>query len=219
MTTKKSFLLHIDSLDVLDHLTDEQCGQLLKAFKSYHSGDELELSPMLSIAFTPFKNQFKRDLNTYENVCNRNKINGMKGGRPRNPENPVGSLVTQRNPEKPKKPDSDNDSDNKKDSDSGNESDNDNKRKAKKRFSPPSINDIQAFINEKSYHVNAEVFFNHYESNGWKVGNNPMKSWKAALANWNSRENKPASVSEKERFYAEMGGSSKTIDGEYHVIK
>jgi len=116
-TTKKSFLLHLDSLDVLDHLTDEQCGQLLKAFKSFHSGEELNLDSMLSIAFTPFKNQFKRDLDTYENVCNRNKINGMKGGRPKNPENPVGSLETQRNPEKPKKPDSDN----KKDNDSDNE--------------------------------------------------------------------------------------------------
>ena len=117
MTIKKSFLIHIDSLDVLDHLTNEQCGELLKAFKAYHYGEELNLSPVLSIAFTPFKNQFKRDLETYDNVCNRNKINGMKGGRPRNPENPSGYQKTQRNPEKPKKPDSDNDSDSDSDND------------------------------------------------------------------------------------------------------
>ena len=128
MTIKKSFLIHIDSLDVLDHLTDEQCGQLLRAFKSYHYGEELNLPSLLSIAFTPFKNQFKRDLETYENVCNRNKINGLKGGRPKNPNNPSGLLKTQRNPKKPKKPDSDNkkDSDSDKDNKKGSKNANDN---------------------------------------------------------------------------------------------
>ncbi len=33
----------------------------------------------------------------------------------------------------------------------------------------------------------AEQFINHYESNGWKVGRNPMKSWKGAAAGWKSR--------------------------------
>jgi len=32
-----------------------------------------------------------------------------------------------------------------------------------------------------------EKFWNYYESNGWKVGKNPMKSWPAALQNWLSR--------------------------------
>ena len=61
MTIKKSFLLHLDSLDVLDHLSDEQSGQLLKAFKSFHLGEEINLESMLSIAFVPFKNQFRID--------------------------------------------------------------------------------------------------------------------------------------------------------------
>jgi len=118
MTIKKSFLLHLDSLDVLDHLSDEEAGQLIKAFKSYHLGEEPKLPTMLSIAFLPFKNQFTRDLETYENVCNRNKINGMKGGRPKTQKTQVVIEETQRNPEKPKEPDSDSDSDNKKDNDS-----------------------------------------------------------------------------------------------------
>jgi uncharacterized protein YdaU (DUF1376 family) len=33
----------------------------------------------------------------------------------------------------------------------------------------------------------AEAFLNHYESNGWKVGKNPMKSWKHAVTNWITR--------------------------------
>lgn len=112
--SKKSFLIHIDSLDVIDDLTDEQCGELLRAFKAFHNGDDLELSQIVKIAFSPFKNQFNRDLEKYESICNRNKSNGLKGGRPKkenNPDNPVGLLD---NPEKPKKADNDN----KKDSDS-----------------------------------------------------------------------------------------------------
>jgi len=55
-------LIHTDSLDVLDHLSDEEAGKLFKAFRKYHQGEETDLSPMLSIAFVPFKNQFSRDL-------------------------------------------------------------------------------------------------------------------------------------------------------------
>ena len=56
-------------------------------------------------------------------------------------------------------------------------------------FKKPSILEVQEYIQEKSYKVNANTFFNFYESNGWKVGKNKMKSWKASLATWNSKEN------------------------------
>lgn len=36
--------------------------------------------------------------------------------------------------------------------------------------------------------MSAEAFFNHYEANGWMVGRNKMKNWKAAVAQWNARE-------------------------------
>lgn len=54
-------------------------------------------------------------------------------------------------------------------------------------FKKPSISEIHSYILEKNFNVNAETFFNFYESNGWKVGKNKMKSWKASLATWNSK--------------------------------
>ena len=45
----------------------------------------------------------------------------------------------------------------------------------------PTLEEVQACIAERGYNVDAELFMNHYESNGWKVGKNPMKSWRAAL--------------------------------------
>lgn len=56
------------------------------------------------------------------------------------------------------------------------------------RFTPPTVKEIKDVIKEKGYHVNAETFFNFYESKGWMVGKNKMKNWTAALAQWNSRE-------------------------------
>ena len=61
------------------------------------------------------------------------------------------------------------------------------KPKAKK-FIKPTVEEIAAFCKEKNYTVNAQQFFNYYESNGWKIGRNAMKSWQAAVQNWNTRE-------------------------------
>ena len=52
----------------------------------------------------------------------------------------------------------------------------------------PTIEDIRAlFLEKKSTYIEADKFFNYYESNGWKVGKNPMKNWKAAAAGWITR--------------------------------
>ncbi|MBE7008415.1 MAG: hypothetical protein E7422_04620 [Ruminococcaceae bacterium] len=51
----------------------------------------------------------------------------------------------------------------------------------------PSVDEIRAFCEEKGYHVDAQAFFAYYESNGWRVGKNPMKSWQSALVTWERR--------------------------------
>lgn len=58
------------------------------------------------------------------------------------------------------------------------------------RMKRPSLQEIQSFILENKLEVDADSFFNHYESNGWKVGNRaPMKDWKASVRYWD-RQNK-----------------------------
>lgn len=57
----------------------------------------------------------------------------------------------------------------------------------RKNFVKPTVEEIEAFCKEKKYTVNAQQFFNYYESNGWKIGRNAMKSWQAAVQNWNTR--------------------------------
>jgi hypothetical protein len=54
-----------------------------------------------------------------------------------------------------------------------------------KRFTPPSLEDVQSYFEEKGVQaVEGETFWNYYEANGWKVGKNKMQKWKAAASNW-----------------------------------
>lgn len=55
-----------------------------------------------------------------------------------------------------------------------------------KRFKKPTLEDVLSYCVERENAVDGEKFFNFYESNGWKVGKNPMKDWKAAVRNWES---------------------------------
>ena len=59
--------------------------------------------------------------------------------------------------------------------------------KEKNRFNKPTIIEIEERIKEKNYSIDANYFFNFYESKGWMVGRNKMKKWESALAGWESR--------------------------------
>lgn len=77
-----------------------------------------------------------------------------------------------------------------------------------KRFKKPSIEELQAYITEMGYTFSANHFFDYYESNGWKVGRNGMKSWKAACANWQRREHPKTAAGRRE-----IGGWANESDG------
>jgi len=53
-----------------------------------------------------------------------------------------------------------------------------------KRFKKPSVEDIKEYCIERKNVVDAESFFNYYESKGWKVGKSEMKDWKSAVITW-----------------------------------
>jgi hypothetical protein len=123
---KKSFLLYCDQSEIFNKLPDDKCAQLIRHIFAYVNDENPECEDLLlQIAFEPIKQQLKRDLGKYRNTCERNQVNGAKGGRPKktqeNPNNPVGFSETQLNPTKPKKPDTDTDTDTDTESDNVNE--------------------------------------------------------------------------------------------------
>lgn len=61
----------------------------------------------------------------------------------------------------------------------------------RKRFVKPTAEEILGYCAEKGYtHVDVDAFMAHYESVGWRVGKNPMVSWRAAVTGWETRERK-----------------------------
>ena len=70
----------------------------------------------------------------------------------------------------------------------------------RKRFEKPTLSQITQYCLERNNNVNAEQFYDYYESNGWKVGKNSMKDWKAAVRTWekNNYNRKPVNKNSKE---------------------
>lgn len=57
-----------------------------------------------------------------------------------------------------------------------------------KIFKPPTLEEVKAYCLERGGKVNPEKWFNHYTSNGWMVGKNKMKVWKAAVITWETND-------------------------------
>lgn len=68
------------------------------------------------------------------------------------------------------------------------------KRSPRKKFVKPTFDEVMNYFIERGIESmvarnKTEVFMNHYESNGWKVGKNPMKDWKATVRTWVAKMN------------------------------
>ena len=57
-------------------------------------------------------------------------------------------------------------------------------KKSIKRFVNPELSEVQNYIIEQKFKVDAQAFINFYSSKGWMVGKNKMKDWKAAVRTW-----------------------------------
>lgn len=192
-TGKKKVIVYADWKSTFELLSDDEAGKLIKHFFRYVNDEDPEPPErLIEILFEPIKVTLKRDLEKWEIRSGNAKANGLKGGRPKsenNPTEPSGFLIDE------KKPVSDSVSDSVSVSVIKNNSLSINidkecvkEKTASRKFVKPTRSEIQDFIILNSFVVNADYFINHYESNGWKVGKNSMKDWKATLRNWNTRE-------------------------------
>ena len=60
----------------------------------------------------------------------------------------------------------------------------------KGRFKKPTINEIAEYCIERNNNIDAETFYDFYESKDWKIGKNKMKAWKACVRTWEKRQTK-----------------------------
>jgi len=172
---KKSFVLYCDIIHTIEQLSDEQAGHLFKHVLYYVNDLNPETDNVITkIAFEPIKQQLKRDLVRYEKIRERNSLSA----RMRWDAN-----ACERIPNDAKNADNDNDNDN--DINIVLEQ----KAKKPKRFSKPPVDDVRQYMAELNMNDMSQRFVDYYESNGWKVGKNPMKDWKAAVRTWKQQNN------------------------------
>lgn len=65
------------------------------------------------------------------------------------------------------------------------------------KFVAPSVEEVKEYCRERNNDVDAERFISYYQSNGWMVGRNHMKDWKATIRTW-ERRNKESGFSGKQ---------------------
>lgn len=87
-------------------------------------------------------------------------------------------------------------------------------KKKNQRFVKPTIDDINAYIQEQGMHFNAESFFDYYESKGWVVGKSPMKDWKAACRTWESNRKKNTSYMSNTKQKDLFNSDAETLDSQ-----
>lgn len=204
MARNYAALFH-EYLDEMADLTDAEFGRLARALLVYSRTGEF---PALNGNERLFKRrvimQEDRAQESYVQVVEKNRANGQLGGRPRKPRetqrNPEKPTETQNNPQKPnetQKNQTEIESEIKTEINTPLPNGNKESKAAtpptrETRFSPPSLDEVQAYISERGSAVDAQQFVDFYASKGWMVGKNRMKDWKAAVRTWEKRRKEEA---------------------------
>ena len=211
MSTKKGFLLLNNQIEIIETLTDEQAGQLLKAFYDYNLGKEIKLNGLMLTVFSNFKIVFDENEQKYQKTCEKNKKNIENYWKRVKEQNTneyeriqsntneyerirMNTMATNININK-----NINTNTNTNTNINLNENNNNiniNKSERDQSFTPtasPTLTEIYNYacsldINDKDY---CEKFYNHYESIGWVNGTGrEIKNWKLVFNNWLKKDNK-----------------------------
>ena len=173
---------------------------------SFYGEEPEDLSLTANGLFTLIKPQIDANMRRKENG-KKGAASGYLGGRPKK-ENPIG--VIDENPigVKPKTPNV-----------NVNVNDNVNKNveggmgEKRKRFIPPTLDDVKAYCRERNNLVDPQKFFDYYEQGGWKDSKgNPVKNWKQKLITWENKETKTEKTKSNNTFH--FGNERKDIDFE-----
>ena len=73
-----------------------------------------------------------------------------------------------------------------------------------KKFTPPTVEEVRTYCQERGNSVDPEAFCDFYTSKGWKVGKNPMKDWKAAVRTWEKRDRRPKPIKTSGNEFTEL---------------
>lgn len=174
-TDNAVFLVYKDWETLFDSLdSNEEAGELIKALFAFAKRGEIaEFSGALKMAFIIMSRQLDKDGTKWEEKCDKNAENIKKRWKR------TDTTVYDRIPPDTNYTDKDKEKD--KEEDIILSAD---KPQPRKRFVPPSVEEVRTYCQERKNNVDAQRFVDYYTANGWHVGKNPMKDWKAAFRTW-----------------------------------
>ena len=159
---KKTYVMYKAWSKMFLQLEPEKAGLLIQAICAYQDGQDFDIGdPVLEAVFAMFVETFDKDTASYEERCARYQSQAIASDRKRSTY----------------EYDNDNDYDN----------DLNNKEGKKRRFTPPSLQEVKEYCIERKNDVCPENFVNFYTAKDWMVGKNKMRDWKAAVRTWEQR--------------------------------
>lgn len=192
---KNSFVLQTRLNAIVAKLSERQAGILFKGILNYaENGVKANFDDgMVDVVFEMVRQDMDYNANKYAETCAKRAIAGTLGGRPKKAKESKCFLVKAKKAngffEKHNDVDNDVDVDNELlDKSNNNNPPNISPLKVGKRFQKPTVEEIKAYCTERNNGIDAQSFFDFYESKGWKVGNTPMKDWRAAVRTWEQRK-------------------------------
>ena len=182
---KPGVVVYFDLRPALRRLSDEEKGRLFDAILSYgETGEEQELDGAVAIAFDFVKPRIDADADAYSRKVERRQA--AANARWANAKNANAHFALQTMPTSTTTTTSNTDTTELKEKES------EEKKAAKppraSRFTPPSLNEVREYCKERGNAVNAEQFCDFYSAKGWRIGNQTMKDWRAAVRTWERRE-------------------------------
>lgn len=171
--------------EVIDPLNDSERGRLFTAMLEYA---ELGTVPDFKGNERFIWPSAKQAIDRARAESERLTVNGSKGGRPKKTnENQQKPTETKENQQEPTETQKEKEKKNK-EREEENTSLTGSKRKPLSRFTPPTVEQVAAYCQERGNRINAQQFVDFYASKGWKVGQNPMKDWRACIRTWEGRD-------------------------------
>lgn len=206
MATKKGFLLLNNQIEIIETLTDEQAGQLLKAFYDYNLGKEIKLNGLMLTVFSNFKIVFDENEQKYQEICEKNKKNIENYWKRVKEQNTneydriqSNTMATNININKNinKNINTNLNTNTNINLNENNKNINNNIKSERENINTPTasptLDDIFSYSVSKGFNNRkyCEKFYNHYESIGWVNGTGrEIKNWKLIFNNWLEKDKK-----------------------------
>ena len=197
---KKSFILYIDSLNILSNLNTQQAGELFIAIYNYHLTGEMPTEFWIKLALTPFINQWERDLEKWERIAEVRKENGRKGGLSKSKQMLANANLANEDLANVAV------NVNVKGNVKGNGNVTQEKKSIKKEFTPPTLEEVKTWFIENGSTAEAGAKAWQYYTDGEWIDSKgtPVKNWRQKMRGGRWLEDKPNGQNKPEEVYRSL---------------